>query len=100
MVTRYTLDQNYPNPFNPSTKISYSVPARSFVNLKVYDALGSQVVELVNEIKESGSYSVDFNGSGLTSGVYFCRITASDLSSNLGEKNKTYVETRKMVLMK
>ncbi len=94
--TGFSLSQNYPNPFNPSTTISYSLPNRCFVNIKVFDALGSQVAELVNETKESGSYSVNFNASGIPSGIYFYRITAS------GSTPGTYgfTESRKMVLLK
>ena len=82
----YKLEQNYPNPFNPSTVISYSVPQRSFVTLKVFNVLGSQVAVLANEIKEAGNYTVNFkrfslakrrlflSGSGLGSFRYFFRI--------------------------
>ena len=67
----YSLKQNYPNPFNPVTKINYALPKSGLVTLKVYDVLGREVVSLVNENKPAGSYSVDFNASNLTSGVYF-----------------------------
>ncbi len=78
--TGFKLRQNYPNPFNPVTKIEYDVPKKSLVSLTVYDALGREVAVLVNEYKQAGSYAVDFNGSGLTSGVYFCRLRADGFS--------------------
>jgi Zn-dependent metalloprotease len=85
----FSLEQNYPNPFNPSTKISYSVPQKSFVTLKVYDQLGSEVAELVQEEKEAGIYKVVFNASEFSSGVYFYQIRSGN-----------FVETKKMMLMK
>ena len=85
----YLLKQNYPNPFNPSTKISYSVPAISFITLKVYDVLGSEVATLVNEEKSLGRYEVNFDATGLTSGIYFYKLTAGNFS-----------ETKKMILMR
>lgn len=89
----YVLYQNYPNPFNPTTKIRYSVPSvgayrNTPVQLKVYDILGNEIATLVNEEKPAGSYEVEFSrglihqsaGGGLTSGVYFYRLTAGDYS--------------------
>lgn len=68
----FRLEQNYPNPFNPSTNISFSIPDNNAnANLTVYDARGNKVAELINENKSQGSYSVNFDGSGLSSGVYF-----------------------------
>ena len=87
--SNYFLKQNYPNPFNPSTKISYSIPAISFITLKVYDLLGNEVATLVNEEKPSGTYEVEFSAIGLTSGIYFYKLTAGNFS-----------ETKKMILMK
>lgn len=66
----FTLDQNYPNPFNPSTKISFGLPERSNVVLKIFNALGQQVAELVNESLEAGTHSYNFDASQLTSGIY------------------------------
>ena len=71
---KFALSQNYPNPFNPSTKINFSLPKQGFVTLKIYDVLGKEVKTLVNELKSAGSYSVDFNASNLSSGVYFFRM--------------------------
>jgi photosystem II stability/assembly factor-like uncharacterized protein len=85
----YVLNQNYPNPFNPNTTIKYGIHERSFVTIKVYDILGSEVATLVNEGKLSGEYEVEFDGSGLTSGIYFYQIKAGD-----------FVETKKMILLK
>lgn len=85
----YNLAQNYPNPFNPATSIQYSIPYRSEVVLKVFDILGNEVATLVNEEKERGVYTVNFNGSGLASGMYLYRLQAG-----------SFVETKKMILMK
>ena len=85
----YNLEQNYPNPFNPSTTISYSIPASSFVTLKVFDILGNEIKSLVNEEMFVGIYKVEFNAANLPSGVYFYRLQTAN-----------FIETRKMVLMK
>jgi len=77
----YDLSQNYPNPFNPVTKINFSIPKSGFVTLKVYDITGREIKVLVNEMKQSGYYTVDFNGAGFASGVYFYRIQSSDFTS-------------------
>jgi hypothetical protein len=74
----YSLAQNYPNPFNPVTKINFAIPKQGFVSLKVYDVLGREVSTLVNEIKQAGTYSIDFDASYLSSGVYFYRIEAGE----------------------
>lgn len=75
----FDLSQNYPNPFNPSTTIKYSVPKESKVSLKVFDALGKEIVSLVNETKPAGSYQAVFDGANLSSGVYFCRLQAGNV---------------------
>jgi hypothetical protein len=85
----YRLDQNYPNPFNPTTKIQYSIPASSFVTLKVFDVLGREIATLVNGEQGGGSYSADFNATNLADGPYFYRIQAGNFS-----------ETKKMMLLK
>jgi hypothetical protein len=85
----FVLDQNYPNPFNPSTKISFGLPERSNVVLKVFNALGQQVAELVNESLEAGTYLYNFDASAFTSGIYFY-----SLQTDAG------VVTKKMTLIK
>ena len=77
----FNLNQNFPNPFNPETVIKYSLPKSSFVNLKVFDALGREVRVLVNESVDAGNYSATFNGEGLPSGIYFYQLRAGDFSS-------------------
>jgi photosystem II stability/assembly factor-like uncharacterized protein len=79
--TGFALDQNYPNPFNPTTKISYSVPKASFVELKVYDLLGRAVATLVNSEQTVGTHSVSFDAKGLSSGVYMYTMKAGDFTS-------------------
>ena len=74
----YILNQNYPNPFNPSTIITFSIPEEGLVSLKVFNSLGEEVAELVNETKPAGNYGVNFNASGLASGVYYYQVTAGD----------------------
>ena len=83
------MSQNYPNPFNPSTKINYELQIANYVTLNIYDINGKLVKELVNEKQSAGSYSIDFDGSGLPSGTYIYRLQAGDFS-----------ETKKMVLLK
>jgi hypothetical protein len=85
----FVLSQNFPNPFNPITSIRYSVPQTNFVKISVYDVLGREVALLVNEEKIVGNYEVKFNGSNLSSGVYFYRLQAG-----------SFVETKKIILMK
>ena len=87
--TKYYLSQNYPNPFNPTTSIKYSVIKPGLVSLKVYDILGRQVAELVNQYKSAGTYVVDFDASALTSGMYFYKLEAGD-----------YKEVKRMILVK
>lgn len=78
----YSLDQNYPNPFNPSTVINYSVKETGFVKVKIYDILGSEVAELINETKEAGNHSVRFNASRLPSGVYIYTLQVNGYSNS------------------
>ena len=78
----FALKQNYPNPFNPSTTISFSIPKEQFVTLKVFNSLGEEVAELINESKVAGNYSVLFDADRLTSGVYVYRISAGRFSES------------------
>ncbi|GAB6283663.1 MAG: hypothetical protein STSR0008_24500 [Ignavibacterium sp.] len=99
----YYLFQNYPNPFNPITKIKYTTKAspksspkeRTFVRLIVYDILGNEIATLVNEEKTPGEYEVEFNGKGLSSGIYLYKLEVVDLING-----KKFVDTKKMILRK
>jgi len=93
----FVLHQNYPNPFNPATKIRYTIPnsnvilsgTKNIITLKIYDVLGNEVAALVNEEQQAGVYEVVFDGSGLSSGVYFYKLTAGSFS-----------DTKKLILLK
>ncbi|MBU0561709.1 MAG: metallophosphoesterase [Bacteroidetes bacterium] len=87
--TVYALGQNYPNPFNPITKISYQLPKSSYVSLQIFDLLGSKIAALVNKEQPAGNYQIHFDGSRLSSGVYFYRLHTGD-----------FVEIKKMMLVK
>ncbi len=89
LPTSYGLSQNYPNPFNPSTNISFDVPKASHVTLEVYNVLGQRVVSLVDQEMEAGIHTVEFDGSSISSGIYFYRLSAGD-----------FAETKKMVMVK
>ena len=78
--TEFDLSQNYPNPFNPITSIKYQVPEASLVTIRVYDLIGSEVVSLVNEVKQPGKYQVIFDGKNLASGIYFYKMISGDFS--------------------
>ncbi|MDD5766600.1 MAG: T9SS type A sorting domain-containing protein, partial [Candidatus Marinimicrobia bacterium] len=75
------LLQNYPNPFNPTTTIKYSVPMAGFISIKVYDVTGRQVATLVDEEKIAGQYQTEFDGTNLTSGIYYYKIQAGDFQT-------------------
>lgn len=77
----YSLKQNYPNPFNPSTKIEFSIPKSGFVSIRVYDNLGREVSTLIKETLTAGTYRADFNGSNLSSGTYFVRMTSGSFTA-------------------
>ena len=79
-VNNYNLEQNYPNPFNPITTINYSIPRRGFITLKVYDILGNVVTNLVSKEQPKGNYNIEFDGSKLTSGVYFYTLRSGNFS--------------------
>ncbi|NUN08882.1 MAG: lamin tail domain-containing protein [Ignavibacteriaceae bacterium] len=95
MPEKYALAQNYPNPFNPSTVISYQLMNSGNVKLVVYDILGKEIAQLVNGKMDAGSHSVDFNASGLQSGIYFYKITVTGSEGSL-----LYSSTNKMSLIK
>jgi len=88
-IHNYELHQNYPNPFNPITTIKYEIPIPGFVSLKVFDVLGNKVVTLVEEEIQPGQYKVDFNGNGVTSGIYFYQLKVGN-----------YIQTKKMMVIK
>jgi len=88
-IVNYSLSQNYPNPFNPTTIIKYQIPELNFVTMKMFDVLGSEVITLVSEQQTAGSYEIEFDAMALPSGIYFYRLQAG-----------SFVETKKMVLMK
>ena len=85
----YKLEQNYPNPFNPSTNIAYELSKDGIVTLKIYDAVGKEVVTLVNQYQAAGKYSTNWVADKMPSGNYFYRLTAGN-----------YTETKKMSLVK
>ncbi len=89
IIKDFALEQNYPNPFNPTTTIGYELPNESNVTIKVYDILGKEVATLVNGKEQAGVHEVNFNGSGLGSGMYIYRMNAGN-----------YTVTKKMILMK
>lgn len=86
---KYELLQNYPNPFNPVTKINFAIPKNEFVNIKVYDVLGREIMTLVNEKMNAGYYEFSFDGSSLSSGMYFYKMTTN-----------SYSDIKRMVLVK
>jgi spore coat protein CotH/photosystem II stability/assembly factor-like uncharacterized protein len=86
----FKLYQNFPNPFNPTTHFGFRISGFGFVNLKVYDLLGREVATLVNEVKQPGEYTVRWDASNLSSGVYFYRLTVGD----------KFAETKKLLLLK
>ena len=85
----FSLSQNYPNPFNPMTTIEYTLPQPAHVELKVYDLQGREVQRLVNDRKERGKYSVQFNAANLPSGVYFYQLRAGE-----------FIATKKLILLR
>ncbi|MCX7610171.1 MAG: M28 family peptidase [Ignavibacterium sp.] len=85
----YNLSQNYPNPFNPNTMIKFQIPVDAFVSIKVFDVLGNEVKTLVNEFKQAGFYEIEFDGSELSSGIYFYKL-----------KTENFNDVKKMILIK
>lgn len=91
--SKFELAQNYPNPFNPSTKINYDLPFDSKVSIKLFDMTGREVASVVNQAQVAGYYTVNFNASSLSSGVYFYKINAEG-------GNQSFTKTLKMMLVK
>lgn len=89
VVNSFELKQNYPNPFNPVTKINFSIPKSGFVKINIYDETGKLIKSIVNETLNQGLYSVDFDGSNLSSGIYFYKMETTD-----------FTDIKKMVLLK
>ena len=89
LLSEFSLSQNYPNPFNPTTTIGFSIPQKSNVTLKVFDVLGNKVHTLIDEDMEPGYHQVEFDAKDLTSGIYFYKLQTG-----------TFVETKKMILLK
>jgi hypothetical protein len=93
---KYSLFQNYPNPFNPVTKIKYDLPDKGFVSLIVYDIIGREISQLIKGVKSPGNYIIDFDGSNLSSGMYFYKLTISEPSGKMIK----YTSVKKMLLIK
>jgi hypothetical protein len=89
IATEYQLYQNYPNPFNPNTTIRFSIINKGPVSLKIYNLLGQEIITLVDEVLNPGTYKVNFDGAKLASGMYFYRIAANN-----------YNATKKMMFVK
>jgi endoglucanase len=95
--TEFKLQQNYPNPFNPSTAITFTLPEKSYVTLKVYDALGREVSNLCSGEMLPGKYTRQWNAEGMSSGAYFYRLVANAIL--LGRAG-SYIETKKLIVIK
>ena len=89
IIKSYALEQNYPNPFNPTTKINYQIPNSDYITIKVYDVLGNVVKTLVEEYREKGKHSINFDASRLASGIYFYQLKAGN-----------FISTKKLLLLK
>lgn len=89
IASEFELFQNYPNPFNPVTQINFYLPDNTFAELKVYDVTGNEIMTLVNEFKQAGNHSVNFNAEGFSSGIYFYKLKAGNL-----------IQVKKMTLLK
>ncbi len=107
LPTKFLLEQNFPNPFNPSTIIHFQLPVANWVTLKVYNILGQEVATLVDEHKLAGKYNIQFDGSQLSSGVYFYRLTTGDHSTGStnspqasSPKGQGFISTKKLLLVK
>jgi hypothetical protein len=90
----FNLSQNYPNPFNPATKIDFSLPVTSYVELSVFNILGEVVKVLVNQNLNAGYHSINWNADNFSSGMYICKIKA------VGTNGIEFIKTQKMLLLK
>ena len=95
-INNFKLFQNYPNPFNPKTVISYQLAISGYTTLRVYDVLGNQIKTLVNQNQIPGTYEVEFDGSVLSSGIYFYKIWVSTPTGEAG----SFSDTKKLILLK
>ena len=100
LPTSFALDQNYPNPFNPTTTIRYAVPSPSKVTLKIYNMLGQEISTLVDDVRETGFYKLEWNGRNqhgnqVATGIYFYRIDAKP-----ADGSATFTSLKKMLLLK
>ena len=104
LPTEFSLVQNIPNPFNPTTTIHYDLPRASHVTLKIFNSLGQEVATLVDATQEPGYKSVQFDGSGLSSGMYLYLIEVHPLDSAIGRDSKSgagdFVQSKKLLLLK
>jgi hypothetical protein len=89
VIQSFSLEQNYPNPFNPSTTIKYTLAKPDLVKITIYNTIGQQIKELVNEVKGPGSYNISFNASSISSGIYFYKIETAEFS-----------QVKKMIVLK
>ena len=94
--TEFKLYANYPNPFNPSTKIKFDLPTNGIVKVSIFDILGREIENLLNQVLVPGTYETEWNASGFTSGVYFFRMEVEDLQQHF----KNFLDTKKMLLVK
>jgi hypothetical protein len=92
--SKFNLEQNFPNPFNPNTNIKFSIPEHGNVKLTVFDITGRIVTELANGNMNAGNYEMNFDGTGISSGVYFYRLDVT------GDAGLSFSETKKMILVK
>ncbi len=93
-AAEFSLEQNFPNPFNPATIIRYSLVESGSTSLKVYTSLGKEIMTLVNQKQNAGSFEITFDGANLPSGVYYYKLTIE------GNKGIQYTSVKKMILMK
>ena len=97
--SEYSLEQNYPNPFNPSTNISFTIPSKSQVTLKIYDAIGKEITTLVSGELPAGKYTRQWVATDIASGVYFYRISVNSVE-NSDSRSGSFIQTKKLVLLR